>query len=65
MLGDTYYVLVVPTLLWVLDINSSHKNTLDPWGDGGCCSAFVVKAVAASRAVQTEDKSIRFSAGES
>lgn len=47
--------LVMPTLrwslLWVPDINGSHKNTLDPWGNGGCCSACVIRADAACRAV--------------
>lgn len=65
VVGLLYECLVIPTVCWSLlwgpGINSSHKNTLDPWGDGGGCSAFAVRAAAASRAVQTGDKSICFS----
>lgn len=53
VVGLLYGCLVIPTmywsLLWVLGIHSSHRNTLDPWGDGGCCSAFAVRAVAAEQ----------------
>lgn len=37
--------------LWVLDAFYVLVTALDPWGDGGCCSACAVRAAAADRAV--------------